>query len=401
MINTEKLSCNPELPKYILQKTNMNKTGVSIILPCLNEQETIGISIKWAKSGLKEISRKYRTELIVVDNGSTDKSVSIAQKMGAKVIREGRRGYGRAYLTGIKKSRGEYIIIGDSDATYDFRQIPRFISKLESGSELVLGNRFFYKSSQKAIPFINRAIGNPILTKLINLFYKGNITDTQTGMRAFKKTAYNSLKMTSWGMEFASEMIIKSITQKLSVSEVPIFYYRRQTPSKLSPVRDAFRHIMSILLFSPTYVIIFPGIFMTCLGLVGTFGLMSGPVRIWTRLIDIHTLITSVFLMSLGTYTLLIGFFTRIYTVRKLGIFGGPLTVFLVSKVTVTRLFVTGLIIFLIAVIPLLITTITWIISGFSALAREREFIVATGFAVIGVQLIFASFLFKLLEEKS
>jgi glycosyltransferase involved in cell wall biosynthesis len=375
---------------------------LSVVLPCLNEAQSVGVCVKQIKNVLRKM-RKNGTvgEIIVVDNGSTDRSALVARNAGAIVIPEPHRGYGQAYKTGIADAKGKYIIMGDSDGTYDFNSIPIFIEQLEAGADLVLGSRFKGKINQGAMPFFNRHIGNPLLTSMINIFYGCRISDTQTGFRAFTNQTFKKLGLTSPGMEFASEMIFKSIAYKLKIIEIPIHYHKRIGISKLSPFTDAWRHIQAILLYSPTYAIIFPGLVITLIGLSGTFLLLPGPLHLGKFFIDIHTMTASVLITSLGTYILLIGFFSRIYMIRMLKIEGGPLSHFLIRNITVNRLFISGLIILIMALIPLFIISYSWIIQGFSALAREREFIAAVGLAVIGAQILFSSFLFLLLGNIS
>ena len=194
------------------------KTLVSVILPCLNEKKTIERCITWAKQGLRKLAQRYKSEIIVVDNGSTDRSRSLARRAGAKVVVEKRRGYGSAYKAGLAASHGTYIIIGDSDGTYDFRQIPRFIRELEKGADLVLGSRLTGTVSPGAMPFTHRYLGNPILTSLLNIFYARRLSDSQTGFRAFTKRVSKILNLQSNGMEFASEMIVKAIYHQLNIS---------------------------------------------------------------------------------------------------------------------------------------------------------------------------------------
>jgi glycosyltransferase involved in cell wall biosynthesis len=381
----------------------MKKTAkISVILPCLNEEKTILKSIMWAKIGLLQIRKTFKLtgQVIVVDNGSTDRSVQIATHAGAHVIQEKKRGYGQAYLTGIRKSKSKYIIIGDSDATYDFRHLNQFISKLKNGTDLVLGNRFKLPTSKKSIPFLNRTLGNPLLTGLINLFYQGKIGDTQTGMRGFKRDAYNKLKMQSTGMEFASEMIIKAIAHHLVIDEVPIRYYKRISPSKLSPLSDAWRHVQAIIHYSPTYIIIAPGVLIVLAGISGIILLINGPFYFDNgKMIDIHTLTMSVLGTVLGTHIILIGVFMRIYTVQVLHIPGGFLTWWMQKNITANRLFLAGFILSAIGSFIILWVTGTWIQSGFRELSRERQLIVSSGLTIIGFQLIFSSFLIGILRQ--
>lgn len=373
---------------------------ISVVIPCLNEEKTITHVIKWAKIGLDKVSGQRKSEIIVVDNGSTDNSFTLAKKTGAKVIREPKKGYGQAYITGIKKSKGDVIIIGDSDATYDFRELPKFIRKLDQGSDLVLGNRFALVSSKASIPTLNRTFGNPVLTFLINFFYRAAVHDSQTGFRAFKRNSFTIMDLKSTGMEFASEMIIKAIFHRLKISEVTISYYPRQTPSKLSLVSDAWRHINSILLYSPTYLFIIPGILIFILGITATLLLLPGPVYIGSVMIDIHTMILSMLLSILGVHTVLIGFFTRVYLTKTIGLPGGMLSKQLIKYVSTELMLSIGIVIFGFSMLIILFIAFSWVFSGFSALSRARELIFASGLSIIGFQIFSSSLLFGLIKGK-
>lgn len=379
---------------------SMKKILISVVIPCLNEEASISKCIRAAITGLKKINAAgFDNEIIVVDNGSTDNSVKIARKFKIRLISELRRGYGRAYKTGLAQARGKYIIIGDSDGTYDFTSLTGFIGGLKSGADLVLGSRFLGKLSGKSMPFLNRYLGNPLLTGLINLYYGCRLTDSQTGFRAFTRKAYRKMYMASDGMEFASEMIIKAIDNRLKIREIPVGYAPRIGVSKLSPLLDAWRHVQAILIYSPTYSIILPGLILFLTGIAGSAILLPGPVRFKTVVVDVHSLIVSVLLATIGLNILLTGFFVRLYTTAKLHIAGGFLTGFLTKHITLTRLFITGLILTLIGIGIIGTITFYWILHGFSGLSEERLFIVALGFMVTGIQCLYSSLLFGLLRS--
>jgi len=362
---------------YIMPK--QKKPLISVVIPCYNEESAIAKTIDWAKTGLKKLSKKYKGEIIVVDNNSTDNSAIIARKKKVIVISEKNLGYGRAYLTGLSKAKGMYIIIGDSDATYDFREIPKFVKKLEKGSDIVLGNRFTSHLSDHSMPWFNRHVGNPILTTMINLFYNCRISDTQTGFRAFTKKAYRKMGLHSTGMEFASEMIIKAIANRMVISQVNINYHRRIGTSKLSPISDAWRHVQSILMFSPTYAIIFPGIVATLTGLTGTILLLSGPLSVGKFFLDIHTMISSVILTTLGVNIILTGIFARLYTVNSLNVKGGFLTSLINKYINPEKLLLLGIITFIVSLVITGSITFYWIFNRFGPLDKAREFIAALG----------------------
>ncbi|OGG09604.1 hypothetical protein A2154_03030 [Candidatus Gottesmanbacteria bacterium RBG_16_43_7] len=378
---------------------NKSKPLISVILPCLNEAATITIAISWIKQGLQKLSRRYRSEIIIVDNGSTDNSAYLARKTGVQVIREPRPGYGQALLAGFTRSRGDIIIMGDSDATYDFREIPKLVQALKSNVDIVLGNRFARAKSRAAIPPLNRIVGNPVLTGLINLFYGAGISDSQSGLRALTRDAYRKMDLRTTGMEFASEMIIKTLSHRLTIKEVPITYYQRRTPSKLSLITDAYRHIQAILLYSPTFLLVIPGLIVFLLGAFLTVMLLPGPLYLGRIMIDIHTMIIAILLAILGMHSMLIGIFTRVYLVRVLGIPGGFLSQYLMKYISTELLLGIGLMLFSLGFLVIVAVTGIWITSGFSALARARELIAASGLTIIGFQLTSSALLFGQLKK--
>jgi len=382
----------------------MGKTSVdvSVVMPCLNEEAAVGTCVRRAREGLAKLKRRgYTGEIIVVDNGSTDRSAAIAKSAGARVIIQKIRGYGAAYHTGISAARGTYIVMGDSDGTYDFKVIPLFIRELTRGADVVLGSRFAGRILKGSMSPTHRRIGNPILTAAINVYFSSHLTDSQTGFRAFTKRAYNVMKLRSRGMEFVSEMIMKALLYKLTLVEIPITYHKRSGTSKLSPVRDAWRHITAILIYSPTYAFVIPGFILFFAGIVGTIALVPGPIRAGTVMVDIHTMIIAILMASLGIYMILLGFFARLLTVQRLGLPGGTLTDFMLRHLSTERLFVTGLTCLCIAAGTISAITIIWVSRHFGPLAYEREFIAAAGLGIIGGQLALSSFLMEMLRTEA
>ena len=223
------------------------KILVSVVMPCLNEQETLGTCIEKAQRTLKILG--IPSEVIVADNGSTDESVAIAKAKGASVVHQPLRGYGAAYLAGFAAAQGQYLIMGDSDDTYDFTDLERFITPLREGYDLVIGNRFKGKILPGAMPWAHRYIGNPILSGLLRLFFQTPISDSHCGMRSFTAEAYQRMALKTIGMEFASEIVVKAVEIHLKILEIPIVYYPRGGDSKLNAIRDALRHIYFLLTY--------------------------------------------------------------------------------------------------------------------------------------------------------
>lgn len=241
---------------------------VSVVIPCLDESQTLGICIQKAFRGMKEAGAEG--EVIVVDNGSTDNSRDIAQAEGARVIRENVKGYGSALRRGIREANGTYVIMADGDDTYDFLQIGKYITLLREGADFVMGNRFGGKIYPGAMPHLHRWLGTPVLTFLLRLFFKAPISDVNCGLRGFRKAAIEGLNLRCNGMEFASEMLIKASMEKLIIRETPIDLHAGPPDRKphLRSFRDGWRHLRVMLALCPKYLFVYPGIALSLMGLV-------------------------------------------------------------------------------------------------------------------------------------
>ena len=242
--------------------------GVTVILPCLNEEKTIAACIKNSLAGLKKLS--LPSEIIVIDNGSTDKSITIAENLGAKVITESNKGYGFALMRGISESRYEYILMADADDSYELENLEKFIFELENDNDVVMGNRFKGGIEKGAMPFLHRYLGNPFLSFVGKNLFKLGINDFHCGMRAFRKSKILELNLITGGMEFASEMIVKASLKQFSMSEIPTRLRKdgRGTKSHLRTWRDGFRHLFFLFILSPLHLFIYPGLFFIILSIV-------------------------------------------------------------------------------------------------------------------------------------
>lgn len=241
-----------------------DKIEVSVIMPCLNEAKTVGICVRKAQGVFKR--HRINGEVIIVDNGSTDNSVEIAKKEGAKIVHQPVRGYGSAYLKGIEEAEGNFIIIGDADDTYDFSEIDKFVNRLRDEFEFVSGSRLKGHIKKGAMSWLHRYIGNPGLTWLLNLIFKSRLSDAYCGFKAFTREAYKRMNPLSLGMEFCLELVIKSSLFSLKSTEIPITLYARQGESKLRTFRDGWRSLRFIFLFSPNYLFLLPGTMLFILG---------------------------------------------------------------------------------------------------------------------------------------
>jgi len=254
---------------------------ISVVIPCLNEEKTLGSCIAEAKEGISKSG--LSGEVIISDNGSKDDSRSIAIENGARVIETQLKGYGSAIINGINHAKGDYVIIGDADMTYDFTEIPKFVNELESGSDLIIGNRFKGGVEKGAMPFLNKYLGNPFLSMVARVFFKIQIGDFHCGLRGIKKNVYDNLNLKSTGMEFASEMIVKAAILNFKITEIPTVLRKppfERTPH-LKPFRDGFRHLY--LIISHTLVKksgLFFNLLVTLLGSIYTLMLIRSPINI-------------------------------------------------------------------------------------------------------------------------
>lgn len=259
------------------QKISISETPlVSVVMPCLNEEAAIGACIQKIQITFEQA--KIHGEIIVCDNGSTDRSVAIAENLGVRVVHQPERGYGNAYLKGFANARGTYLVMGDADDTYDFTLIPVFLEKLREGYDFVTGSRYL-QGGQTTIPFLHRLFGNPLLTAILNSLFQTTYTDVYCGFRAFSRVAYDRIQPVSPGMEFNLELAINAGLAHLKMAEIPIQLHARKGESKLRTFRDGWRSLRMMLIYCPNKVFLLPGIFAIILGLGAHFLSLTGLVR--------------------------------------------------------------------------------------------------------------------------
>jgi glycosyltransferase involved in cell wall biosynthesis len=371
---------------------------ISVVIPCLNEEEAVGTVVELAWAG---IERSGRTgEVIVVDNGSTDASAAVARAAGATVVHEPRRGYGRAYLTGIEAARGDYVVMADADGTYPVDRLGEFVDMLESGDDLVLGSRFEGTIHRGAMPWSHRWVGNPILTGMLNRLFGIKVSDAHCGMRAVRSSALRRLDLHSTGMEFASEMVFKAFRRKLAVGEIPIDYFPRTGESKLSRYGDAWRHVRFMLLYSPSWLFFLPGFALLVLGLAGMIVLASGPVDVFGRTWQIHTMLAFVALTLLGAQIVQLGVFARTYALTHYGEHDSLLEP-LRRKIHLEHGLLFGLALIVVGAGVLFTVFGRWAHAGFGALGDEYPTALGVTLVGLGVQTIFGSFFLGLLTMRS
>lgn len=293
---------------------------LTILMPCLNEEKTLQECILKAKKFLK--SKNILGEILISDNGSVDNSVKIARKNNVRVVNTSNKGYGSALINGIKFAQGKYIIMGDADCSYDFSSLENFLAKLRAGSDLVMGNRFKGKIFPNAMPFLHKYLGNPILSFFGRLFFKSQIGDFHCGLRGFKKKSIKTLNLKCKGMEFASEMVAKAELKKLKISEVAINLYpdKRSRKPHLRTWLDGWRHLKFLLIFSPKWLFLLPGLFLLFTGLIGFAFLISGPIDLVDGTITLNSNSFLVFcvmiivgVQSLTFYNLMLSIRTKMF----------------------------------------------------------------------------------------
>lgn len=263
---------------------------LSVVLPCLDEAAAVGGCVAQALAAIAAAGR--RGEVVVVDNGSRDGSPEIARAAGARVVHEPRRGYGSAYLRGLAEARGRWVVMGDADGSYDFGEIERFLAPLESGAaDLVMGSRFRGTILPGAMPWSHRRLGNPVLSGMLRIFFRTRVSDSHCGLRAIGRGVAERLALRTTGMEFASEMVVAAVRAGLRIDEVPITYHPRTGESKLQSLRDAWRHVRFMLLLSPSWLFLAPGLLLMLAGGLLAALLAGGPRELFGRTWDFHVLL--------------------------------------------------------------------------------------------------------------
>jgi glycosyltransferase involved in cell wall biosynthesis len=367
---------------------------ISVVIPCLDEEGAVGATVEAAWEGIRRSGRSG--EVVVVDNASSDRSAEVAADHGARVVREERRGYGSAYLAGLDHARGAYVVMADADGTYPLRDLPAFVDRLEGGDDLVLGSRFRGTIHGDAMPWLNRRVGNPILTGLLNVFFGVKVSDAHCGMRALRREALPVLDLHSTGMEFASEMVFKAFRRRLRVGEIPIDYFPRTGESKLNRFGDAWRHVRFMLLYSPSWLFLLPGLVLVLAGLAGMIALAGGPVNVLGRRWQIHTMLILVASTLIGAQLVELWALARTYAVTRFGERDRVLER-LGGFFTLERGVVLGLLLSLGGAVILAWIVVPWALDGFGELRHEYATALAATMLGLGVQTVFGSFFVGLL----
>ena len=370
---------------------------VSVIMPCLNEAATVATCVGKARAALERGG--LSGEVVVADNGSDDGSPALAEAAGARVIAAPVRGYGAAYLAGLEAARGEYLVLGDADDTYDFGTVPEFVASLKAGNDVVLGSRFRGRILPGAMPWLHRYVGNPVLTGILSVFFGRRISDAHCGLRAMTRAACEQMRLRSSGMEFASEMVALALRHGLRVAELPITYYPRGGESKLRSFRDGWRHLRFMLLLSPTPLYLVPGLAALVIGLAGLVALVPGPLRIGGLMLDYHFMFVASALAILGVQLVVLGLAAKSYARGELSIRGDRWLSWLDRRFTLERGLLVGLGLAAAGLgINAWILT-SWLGAGRGQLFAVRPALLGLSLIVVGAQTVFGSFFISLLRD--
>jgi glycosyltransferase involved in cell wall biosynthesis len=365
---------------------------VSVVIPCLNEEENIERCVRTALAVLDDAG--IPGEVVVADNASEDNSAELATAAGARVVHEPRRGYGSAYLAGFAAARGRYIVMGDADLTYDFREIPRFIEKLDEGAELVMGDRMD-NIHPGAMPWLHRYVGNPVLTGVLNVFFRTGVSDAHCGMRAVRRDVLPRLDLRTTGMEFASEMVIRASKEKLDIREFPIEYHPRGGESKLSSFRDGWRHLRFLLVHSPTHLFMLPGALILALGsLIALISLAQ--INVLGREWELHAMVAGALLMIVGTQVVALGLCAHTFGTYFMGE-KDPWFDRMRARFRLEHGLLLGGATICAGLVIAVAIVLTWIDRGFGELSEERLAVLAATLMIVGVQIFFTSFLLSIL----
>ncbi|MGY4234833.1 glycosyltransferase involved in cell wall biosynthesis [Bradyrhizobium sp. USDA 4449] len=375
---------------------------LTILMPCLNEAETLATCIAKAQSFLRRTG--VAGEVLIADNGSTDGSQDIARRGGARVVDVPVRGYGAALRAGIATARGSYIVMGDADDSYSFDRIDAFLERLRAGDDLVMGNRFRGGIERGAMPFLHRYLGNPVLSWFGRLFFGSGLGDFHCGMRGFSKAAVSRLDLRTTGMEFASEMVVRATLVRLKISEVPTTLSKdgRSRPPHLRTWRDGWRHLKFLLLYSPRWLFFYPGALLVAVGTALSGLLFFGPIRIGGIGFDIRTMLVACTCLIVGIQAICFATIARRFA-ADLNLLPSPRLGRVIDAFTLERFVFGGAAILVIGIVGLITAVARWGEVNFGSLdvsSLLRVVALSTTAITVGAQLVFTGFLAGLVSIK-
>jgi glycosyltransferase involved in cell wall biosynthesis len=368
---------------------------LTILMPCLNEAETLERCIAKARAWLARSG--VQGEVLVADNGSTDGSQAIAERAGARVVGEQRKGYGSALRAGIAAARGRYVVMGDADDSYDFGALDSFLAALRGGADLVMGNRFLGGIAPNAMPALHRYLGNPVLTGIGRLFFKSPVGDFHCGLRGFRAEAIRNLGLATDGMEFASEMVVRATVDGLKITEVPATLSPdgRSRPPHLRSFRDGWRHLRFLLMLSPRWLFLYPGAALMLAGLASMLWLLPGPRVLFGLGLDVNTLVFSAAAIVCGFQAMTFAIFAKVFAINARLLPPDARVHRLTSLFNVEVSMIAGLLLFLAGVAGGAYALGLWRLAGFGALdpyATLRIVAPSATAMIVGLQLVFSSF---------
>ena len=378
------------------------ETELTILMPCLNEEETLGICIDKARTFLE--THGISGEVLIADNGSTDRSVEIAREKGARVIHVDRRGYGSALIAGCNEAYGTYVIMGDSDDSYDFLNLMPFVEKLRDGYDLVMGNRFKGGIAKGAMPFLHRYVGNPILSALGRRLYHSRIGDFHCGLRGYNRERMQQLNLKTTGMEYASEMVVKAEMNHYRIAEVPTTLSPdgRSSRPHLRTFSDGWRHLRFLLIYCPRWLFLYPGLFLLLLGIAGMCVLAAGPVKIGSVEFSVHTMLFMAGCVIVGLLIIILKVLTDVYALNYDYV---PLTEKqqkLLRKLSVEKCLIVGGVLALIGLVMAVVAITRWATVGYGNLIPEsmmRLTIPSWTLIILGFQIISCGCFMGVLKE--
>ena len=378
----------------------LEKPLLSVVMPCLNEERTVGSCVELAKTALEAFGRPF--EIIIADNGSTDASREVAEAAGARVVSVTEKGYGAALMGGFKSARGSYILMGDADMSYAFEDAPKFLAKIEEGYDMVVGNRFLGGISAGAMPALHKYLGNPVLSFIGRLFFKTPIGDFHCGLRAFDREKLLALGLEGNGMEFASEMILRFALHGYRLAEIPtpLRPDGRDRKPHLRSWRDGWRHLKLLLLFCPFWLFSVPGTALFLFGLALMAILLAGPLAIGSVTLDVHTLVYAAMFQIAGVQILSMGLFAKGYAVSHGLIPGKPSR----SGIPMEWGVVLGLVLMLLGVGGTLYAMAGWSSTHFSNLnpIHSLRIVIPSSLLItFGLQCVFMSFMSEVLRMRT
>jgi glycosyltransferase involved in cell wall biosynthesis len=378
----------------------MPDLDLTILMPCLNEAETLAICVRQAAQAIHDSG--VRGEVLVADNGSVDGSLEIAAAEGARVVNVSTRGYGAALIAGIEAARGKYVMMADADASYHFEHLPRFLPKLDEGYDLVMGNRFAGAIEPGAMPPLHKYLGNPVLSAAGRIFFRIPVRDFHCGLRAFRRDAILKLNLRTTGMEFASEMVVKASLAGLRLTEVPTTLSPdgRSRPPHLRSWRDGWRHLRFLLLYSPRWLFFYPGIAALTVGLFASAMLLTGPLTLGRFTFDVDTLTYALGLVLIGAHITVFAVSAKVFATQEGFLPPNPAFERLFKYITLETGLLFGCALLLLGAGILVYAIFLWHAVGFGNLSPTRMLrltLPSAALFMLGVEAIFASFFLSLL----